>query len=315
MVGMVQWMNTMGDFERPRNEDVGSPLAPAPEPTPAPTPAPEPAPAPAAAVSPALRDFLLQYYSGYVVLPQEMYDLFRGDDVLQQLRAFDPNAQWTRTAMWGGEGGDGPLGYRLDFDPSRLPRVGGPGENRHVFDTGFRPVMEGMNLRNPGAVYNDSVYGDLTPYDNIQQERDPWWTVAAPIAVGMLAPWAAGGLAAMGVGAPGLTSAVTGSGLAASSGAIPWWAKAIGRAPSVAKQVSGGANPWGLMAGLGASALGAPYGVPELAQAGVSTLTSQPRAYNPGAVGNAGTPAKPNADSKMVAPEFAADPYGFSKGA
>lgn len=281
------------------------------EPPPAVT---EPPPA-ADPVSANLRGWLQQFRSGMNVLSPEMYQLYNGDEILRELQKFDPNARWTPTAQWGGEGGDGPMGYRLDYDVTKLPTVGGPGGGRDVF--GWAAVQDGANLIRPEMVYEDPYYGKITPSQNIKKAADPWWTYAAPLAVGVVAPWAAGLAAGAGIGgAAGLTSAVTGSGVA--PGATSWWTNAMRGAPSVAKQVaSGNFNPAAFAAGVGADALGIPAVLSRPAIGVGSELLSRPRnaGYNPEAFNNAGSQRRPGSnDSALVATEFAADPYGFSKG-
>lgn len=305
MTGMGNWLNNIPVTtpETP-NERGRTPLAP-PETPAAPPPeattpeAPTP-PVDAPEVLPAdLRAWLMQYYSGYNVLPQEMYDLYGGDDVLAQLQKFDPNARWTQTAQYGGEGGEGPMGYRLDFDPSKLPTVGGPGGDRTIFETGFRPVFDNDVLRNAEMVYDDPYYGRVTPYQNVQQERDPWWTIAAPIAVSLLAPYAGAALAGAGIGgSAGLTAAATGSGLSAASSSAPWWTQIVKRAPQIAEGVSG------IMGAQSAPKVNPNYTTPPMFPD-----------YDPTKFNNAGSASKPHSnEASLVANDFAPDPYGFSKG-
>lgn len=309
---------------------VTPPLAGAPPIVETPAPTPEtPAPAPETPtstptstagtdpVSPVLRSWLQQYHSGYNVLPPEMFNMFNGDAILREIQKFDPNARWTQTAQYGGEGGDGPMGYRLDYDVTKLPTVGGPGGGRSIFETGYVPVQDGATLLHPEMTYDDPYYGKITPAQNVKKASDPWWTYAAPIAVGMVAPWAAGALAASGIGgAAGLTAGVTGSGL--TSGASSWWSNLLAKAPSTAKQLASGTfNPGAFAAGVGANALGIPSELSQPAISAGSALLARPKfaGYDPGAYNSAGSAKKPGSgDSQLVANDFAADPYGFSKG-
>jgi hypothetical protein len=302
----------------------GRPVTSAPvevEPTPAPV-VEESAPAATATaatpMNPSLRNFLLQYVSGYNVLPQEMYDLYGGDEILRQLQQYDPSAKWVPTATYGGEGGDGPMGYRLEFDPRALPAVDGPGGGKNFFETGLAPVHDGEDMYRGEMVYEDPIYGTLTPRQNIKKAADPWWTYAAPLAVGVLAPWAAGGLAAAGVGGTaGLTGAVTGSGVAAAAGGSPWWAQALRGLPNYARQIDTGTfNPATAAINVGASYLGVP---PEYTMAGnlaANAVTAwRPKDYG-GSMGgdsNGGSQKKVSSnESQLVANNFADDPYRFS---
>lgn len=247
--------------------------ATAPTPTAAPTPATEPP------LSPPLQNWLLHTRYGNDVLSREMYDYYNGDQILQAVRQYDPNAKWTLVPQYGGEGGMGADGYRLDFDFTKLPGVGGPGGGRPIFESGLVPAN--ADLYNPNMVYNDPLYGTLTPQQNVRKQKDPWWTIAAPIAVGMLAPWAAGGLAAAGIGGTaGLTAGATGSGLAAGA-TSPWWATTAAKSiPAIGRTIAG---------------------------------PSMPTGWTP-PVGTLPKPAASN-ESSLVATQFADDPYGFSKGA
>lgn len=276
--------------------DFSTPTAPVtPDPAAPPVSPPTTNTSPDSTLSPALRDWLLQYASGHNVLTDEMYNYFRGDDILQQVLKFDPNARWTETDISGGEGGGQGRGRRLDFDPRTLPAVGGPGLNNSIFDTGFVPVYDNSNLHHPGMTYDDPYYGRLTPYANVVQEKTPWWVTAAPIAVSLLAPYAAGALAAGGIGAGVATGAVTGSGVAAGAAGTPWWASALGKAPMAAKAAS---SYWG---------------TPDVVRPTPGNAITPPT-YDPTAFGQTGnTPTKPSSnDSSLVATAFADDPYGFS---
>lgn len=105
------------------------PYTPAPitaEPA-APAPGPQPPTGPAAPAAPQVPDMSanLQAYlnSGHSVMTPEMMDHFGGDDMMKYVKSIDPNAKWTRTSTYGGEGGEGPMGQRLDFDPRLLSQL------------------------------------------------------------------------------------------------------------------------------------------------------------------------------------------------
>lgn len=265
--------------------------APAPTDTTAP-----PADTTAPTVPPSLRAWLLQHYGGADVLNQDQYNYFGGDEVLRQVQQFDPNARWTPTDIGGGEGGSAGRGVRLDFDISKLPGVGGPGGGASLFDTGFRPVYDDSKLYHPDMVYNDALYGNLTPYRNVDQGPAPFLQKYGPLiaaAIAMGGPAAAGALAGAGIGGgAGLTAAATGSGL--SGAAAPWWATAATKAlPGIGKGVTA------------ATAAAPAFGRPAAA----------PVQYDPTAFNSGGSAAKPtNNDSSLVATQFAPDPYGFSQG-
>lgn len=292
---MQQWLERMpGIVSSPRLATTPETSAGTPAPVPTPDPgtttpttpaAPDPMlpPEPAApALAPGLRDWLLQHASGNNVLDQAAYDYFHGDDILRQIQQFDPNARWTPTEIGGGEAGTQGQGLRLDFDVTKLPGVGGPGGGKSIFDAGLVPVYDSnQSLRNADMVYDDPYYGRLTPVQNVNKPKgNPWLEYGGPIAVSLVAPYAAAGLAAAGYGgAAGLTAAATGSGLAAGA-ASPWWATTAAKSlPAIGKTIGG--PP--------------------------STQTWTPP--------NVGSLPKPtNNDSSLVATQFADDPYGFSKG-
>ncbi len=179
-----------------------------------------------------LETFLHAVTSGHNVLTQEMYDHFGGDAILDALRKYDPDARFTETRM-GGD--DDRIGYRLDFDWSKLP------ETKAGKGWSLNPSNLHDHVKNPNAVYDDPVYGKVTNSANFYKDADATWTKLAPIAVGMLAPMAGAALAGAGIGGTaGLTAGVTGSGLGG-AGTIPAWAaKLIAKAPQLAGQIDNG---------------------------------------------------------------------------
>lgn len=274
--------------------------------------APPPPEAGAPAISAPLRIYLMQQLSGHNVMSPEMYNFYGGDEILRQVQKYDPNARWTASEIGGGEGGSMGSGMRLDFDPRLIPNLQTPAGAPEGIT--WRPVYDNEGLRVQEMQYNDPLYGPMTPLQNKYKTQDPWWTYAAPLAIGALAPMAAPAFfGALGAGAAGagFTSAVTGAaaGLGAGSipgvlgagtfaGASPWWAtQGVKSVPNIGRIGSG------LMAGgAGGSATPGP----------VHSSTGD---YNPMAYNNAGSVAKPNTnDSSLVATQFADDPYGMSRG-
>lgn len=311
----------------------GRPVTQAPvEPAPV-TQAPvEPgAPAAAAPINPLLRDYLLQRQSGHNVLSDEMYNYFGGDNILAALRAYDPNASVEQVGM-GDEAGN--MGRRFNFDVRSLPSVTLPNGQTVAGNDSLlqlKPMYDDRSLyHNPDMFYDDPVYGRITPGKNQKEQAKTWMDYAGPLAVGLVAPWAAGALAGAGIGgAAGLTGAVTGSGVAAGAGAAPWWASTLGKAPQIARSTFGGGgfNP----AGLASAALGAGanyFGIPsEFASAagsfagslgggGGGSRSPQPpkSTYNPQAMANQGSPKKTNSGSSLVANQFAPGAYNNSWG-
>jgi hypothetical protein len=180
-----------------------------------------------------LEAFLHAVTSGHNVLTQEMYDHFGGDAILDALRKYDPDARFTETQMPGEGNG---IGYRLDFDASKLPASKG---GMAGYD--LNPSNLHDNVKNPGAVYDDPVYGSVTNSANFYKDADPLWTKLAPIAVGMLAPMAGAALAGAGIGGTaGLTAAATGSGLGGAATIPSWAAQLIAKSPQLAGQIDNG---------------------------------------------------------------------------
>jgi hypothetical protein len=250
--------------------------------------------------------WLQQQVSGHNVLTPEMYDYFGGDDLLAQLQKFDPAARWSLVDIGGGEAGSSGQGLRLDYDPAKLPAVGGPGGGRSIFDAGLVPVYDNSNLHNPAMVYEDPYYGRLTIAANVVKEKQPWWVTAAPLVVAGLATAGAAVPALAAGGVAGGTAGVTGgaAGLAAGNiaagGASTWWSQLLAKAPSIAKAVTPATStPWTPPETPAAPAAGNALGIPsEYTAAG----------YN-----SAGSAKKPGSnESALVATQFADDPYRFS---
>lgn len=320
-------MNQMfsdGAFTRPPNETAPPETPPVSAPPPGETP-PVSAPPPAAGLEPrrtpsafaeglepSLRQLLIQQRSGYNLLSDEQLQTWGGAQILDNVRQFDPNANWTYVPGGSNEGGDIAGGWRLDFDPSAIPAAGA-GTNHPELN--FVPIDENTRLTNGAMVYDDPYYGRVTPYHNVQKERDPWWVTAAPIAVSLVAPWAAGVAAGAGIGTAGLASTVTSGayagGAAGASGATQlaagggdWWTRLIGKAPQVGRAIDG--------------AVSAPKPVAPAPRPPAPAVTTAPKAqssgYNPANFNNMGTAAKPSTsnESSLVATQFADDPYGNS---
>jgi hypothetical protein len=190
-----------------------------------------------------LETFLHQYTSGHNVLTPEMFQHFGGDDLLAQIKKYDPNATWTDVVA-GGEGQE--AGKRLDFDITKLPKIKTPsGSETGVF--GINPANLGK-LRDESAVMDDPLYGKVTPswntrYDPSLMER---YAPLIAAAISMGGPALAGALASAGIGGTaGLTAGVTGSGLTGvnSLGIPDWLVKQLGKAPSTARNISNGKLP------------------------------------------------------------------------
>jgi len=245
--------------------NMGRGPTPAPvAPTPA-TPPPAAAEPPAQSEGPTLQElayFIRMYGGSGGIDPNYNEDGSLNEQqqrLLAAIQKFDPDANFRFEAPTWNEGST-PGGQRLFWDASKLPGIGGPGKGQLYQMAGdFTPMLSDGQYNNGDLYYDDPNWGKITARGNEQKQKDPWWTVAAPLAVGMLAPWAAGGLAAAGIGgAAGLTSSVTGSGMGAAAGGM--LGKGIGGAvkalPGFARNVSSG--NW---AGAGMSALGAGAGV------------------------------------------------------
>jgi len=274
----------------PPGTDTGTLRVPDPapaDPLAEPPPVVPPPAAPGPTLDPKLRMWLLAQQSGSTALTDEMYDYYKGDDILRQVQQFDPNARWVPTALGGGESGNYGVGHRLEFEGGLLPKVGGPGGGKTIFDSGLVPVYDDSQLHNGSMVYNDPYYGPLTPMQNVKKQGNILETalpfIGAAISLG--GPALAGSLAAAGIGAGAATGAVTGSGVAAGAGASPWWSSWLGKAPSIARGIGSATHDYG--GGEWAPPIG---GTPK-------TTT---------------TPA-PTGDSSLVANNFADDPYGFSR--
>lgn len=188
---------------------------------------------------PKLHNFLALYNSGMMNnLDDDMYKAYGGDDIIKSLKEFDPDAHWEYTAPgMGNEGSGGPSdkgSYRLQFDISKLPKPKG----MDTYEARNTELTGGMY--NPAMKYDDENYGSITHSKNVKKPKDPLWTKLAPMVPGMLAPWAAGYLATMGIGGAGLTGAATGSGLGAgASGAL---GKAISSGVKALPGIAGGVS-------------------------------------------------------------------------
>lgn len=218
-----------------------------------------------------LATLLAAVTSGNNVLSPELVDLYGGKDaILKALQSFDPNARLTETEQYGGEGGSGPMGLRLDYDVTKAPKSEAGTLGYDLRGSGFG------ELKNPNAVYDDSNYGSVTNSANVKKPNDPLWVKLAPIAVGALAPMAGAALAGAGIGgAAGLTAGVTGSGLTGASSLPSWLTSQLAKVPSYAKQLSNGGDPTQMLlaalTGQGMNAAGNAFGVdPGILKAGMT---------------------------------------------
>lgn len=269
-----------------------------------------------------LEMFLRQYYSGHTVLPQEIYDLYGGDQILEAIRKYDPNARWQQTSQYSGEGGEGPNGYQLVFDERTLPAPAGP--------LGWsRPTnAEGQGLLRGDMKYYDPIYGWVTDPRNIEHKQNAFDKYGMPIAaaaISMLAPYAAPALfGAMGVpaAAAGFTSAVTGGAAGLAAGSIPgaaaagapWWAKpAASSVRTVGGAISGMSPPTSPVAPRPSNPAGVTTPKAASAPLARNQVMADPYGFNPAAFNAGGSTTKPQSnDSKLVATQFADDPYRFS---
>ncbi len=224
-----------------------------------------------------LEGFLRVVTSGNNVIPQEILDVFGGDAILDNLRKYDPDARLVETRITeGGEAGGGgendptgKVGYRLEFDWSKLPA------SKAGKDWSINPSDLHEHVKDQGAVYDDPVYGKVTNSSNFYKDADPLWTKLAPLAVGTLAPMAGAALAGAGIGgAAGLTAAATGSGLGGAATIPKWAVPFIAKAPQYAGQISqGNFDTTALLKAL-ASYGATTAGVPSWAVSGGNTLAS-----------------------------------------
>jgi hypothetical protein len=136
----------------------------------------------------------------------------RSQNMLTNLKKFDPNAQYVAT--YGGEGNL--TGYTLNFDASKLPGPsggqlgqGGAGMSGvgsgNTFMPRFSTVQDKMSLINPGAVHNSSHYGHITDNRNLMN-KPGWLDWAGPMLVGGFGGLLGGGgaLASLLQKAPGI---------------------------------------------------------------------------------------------------------------
>lgn len=213
-----------------------------------------------------LETFLHAVTSGHNVLSQEMFDYYGGEAMLDALRKYDPEAKFTETQLPGEAGG---TGYRLEFDWSKLPK------SKAGADWSINPSNLHEHVKNPGAVYDDEVYGSVTNSKNFYKDPDATWTKIAPLAVSALAPMAGAALAGAGIGgAAGLTAAATGSGLGGAATIPNWAVQILAKAPQYAQQISqGNIDTNALLKALWSA--GAPsLGVPSWAVSGTNTIAS-----------------------------------------
>lgn len=261
-----------------------------------------------------LEMFLRQYYSGHSQLPQEIYDLYGGDNIIQQLQQYDPNASWTYGDMGGGEGAMQRMGYSLNFDPRTLPAPAGP--------LGWsRPTnAEGQGLTHGDMKYYDPIYGWVTDPRNVARQSNTLETLAPYIAAGitMGGPAIGGALAGAGIGAGG-TAAVTGgaAGLNAANiatgGAPSWWSNLLGKAPRTVGPIVSGAPSQPTTYRPSAPSPAAVTTPKRGAPLARNQVMPDSYGFDPAAFNSGGSTTKPQSnDSRLVATQFADDPYRFS---
>lgn len=180
----------------------------------------------------------------------------RENDLLEQIRKFDPNANWRyqdNTAS-STEGNSGPANtWVLDFDHTKVPEIkdndgvkrGYIGSSGSIFDdtkglnTAFRGSVDPKwssyfhsnddDLATQGLRFTDENYGDMSFGARKKQKFD--WGTLMPAIVGLAASIPTGG-ASLGM----LGSLMTAG-------------------PGMVRSIDGGANPWQAIAGLGAGAI------------------------------------------------------------
>jgi hypothetical protein len=180
-------------------------------------------------------------------------------DVLAAAQYYDPNA----SVYGGGYGDNGDQQYGLQLDYSKIPGMT-PGSNigpinthgitGESFSPNFGAVTQNTTLYNPALTMDSSVYGKVTPYDNINNNTSssdgimgflgsvmPAVTMAALAAAGGMA----GGAALGGFGSIGST-------LGSSLGRM-----VPGELASMSSGNGGSFNPMALLPALG-GALGLP---------------------------------------------------------
>lgn len=201
-----------------------------------------------------LEMFLRQLRSGNATLTPELYALYGGDKILEQVQKYDPEAKWSDVPISGGEAGEGAMGKRLDFDVTKIPKTTLP-NGREMGFWEIAPSNGGSSgLKVDKYKWQDDLFGEVTDSRNLNHGKPAWWELVAPIAVATLAPMLGGALAGAGIGlgAAGSTSAVTGGAAGLAAGNIPGafgagnslglsnnFLKLLGRSPqTVGRQIS-----------------------------------------------------------------------------
>lgn len=205
------------------------------------------------------------------------------EKALEQVRAYDPDARFVDEAN-GGEGGSGSTRY-LMYDESKLPAF--KGDLNQAVNAGKHNTNTDL-IKDKSKVIVDDVYGEWTSHDNMRKEKDPLWTVLAPIAVGALAPMAGAAFLAstgIGLGAAG-TAAVTGgaAGLAAGNIATGGTASFLSNLASKAPQLARSKGNTNSLISAAAGAAGIPYSqfiAPALALATGGAAKPQPKPMDP----------------------------------
>lgn len=211
---------------------------------------------PAPNTTPDLSGFLRFYRSGqWSDLDQSQYDYWGGDDILKALQKYDPDARWD----YGVDDNGVKTNYNLKYDQSKLPG------NKFGDFLNMKPIYTDHNeLYDPKLQYKDENWGQITHTRNVKKPTDPLWTKVAPLVPGIVAPWAAGLLAASGVGAAGLASSVTGSGLAGGAGS-GWGSSLVRGLPGIGRSIASG--DWSNLGQTAAGVAGGAMGVPQLGTA------------------------------------------------
>lgn len=198
-------------------------------------------------------------------------------DLLAMMQQHDPNARWLETGT-----NDG-YGYRLDYDPSKLPQNAVNG-NRGVFGT--VPVYDDRShYHNASAFKQDDNYGEITDSRNYKPPTDwldKYGPMLGPALVSMVAPMA--GAALFGAGIGGGTSAITGAaaglgaGNIATGGTANWLTSLARRAPQLARSVANGDRNALISALINSGTQG--LGLPSWSGTAINTLGSIARRNN-----------------------------------
>ncbi len=194
-----------------------------------------------------LADFLSAVTTGNNVLTPEMYAYFGGDNILSELRKYDPEARFTDIDNSGNDSG-AYSGKRLDFDWNKLPK------SKAGSDFSINPSNLHDTVLNPGAVYDDPVYGKVTNSGNFAPDKKTALEtygplVMAAITMGAGALGAAPAMAGVAGGTAGVTGGAAGlaAGNIATGGAGSFLTTLLSKSPQLAKQLTQSGGNFNIM--------------------------------------------------------------------